>query len=179
MAKLKEYLQVGQIRKSHGLDGLIKMTLKADFTHVIDKTDHFFIEENGQKLPLFIEKQVFDGQDYIVKFEDIDNPQDATQLSAKAIFMDKAVLEKLIDYKSKEKDLPFDITDLIGYVIKDNSLEDNLEIIDIQQFPRQVMATVELNGKEMFLPLSDELIALIDHNTKLISTAYPEGIFDL
>jgi hypothetical protein len=41
------------------------------------------------------------------------------------------------------------------------------------------MATVELNGKEMFLPLSDELIALIDHNTKLISTAYPEGIFDL
>ena len=100
-------------------------------------------------------------------------------MSAKAIFMDKAVLEKLIDYKSKEKDLPFDITDLIGYVIKDNSLEDNLEIIDIQQFPRQVMATVELNGKEMFLPLSDELIALIDHNTKLISTAYPEGIFDL
>ena len=46
MAKLKEYLQVGQIRKGHGLDGLIKMTLKADFTHVIDKTDHFFIEEN-------------------------------------------------------------------------------------------------------------------------------------
>ena len=43
MAKLKEYLQVGQIRKGHGLDGLIKMTLKADFTHVIDKTDHFFI----------------------------------------------------------------------------------------------------------------------------------------
>lgn len=42
--------------------GLIKMTLKADFTHVIDKTDHFFIEENGQKLPLFIEKQVFDGR---------------------------------------------------------------------------------------------------------------------
>lgn len=41
MAKLKEYLQVGQIRKGHGLDGLIKMTLKADFTHVIDKTDHF------------------------------------------------------------------------------------------------------------------------------------------
>lgn len=42
MAKLKEYLQVGQIRKGHGLDGLIKMTLKADFTHVIDKTDHFY-----------------------------------------------------------------------------------------------------------------------------------------
>ena len=179
MARLKEFLQVGQIRKGHGLDGLIKMTFKSEFEHVIEKVDHFFIEDNGQKLPLFIETYGNDGQDYIVKFEDIDNPQDATQLAAKAIFMDKAVLAQLIDYKSKEKDLPFDPTDLIGYYIKDHLLEEVMEIIDVQQFPQQIMATVELNGKEMYLPLPDDLIEVIDHETKLIKTSYPEGIFDL
>lgn len=179
MAALKEFLQVGQIRKGHGLDGLLKMSIKKEFEHVVRKTDHFFIDDAGQKLPLFIEQIEQDGADWVVRFEDITNPQDASQLAAKPIFMDKAVLNSLIDYKTKEKDLPFDTKDLIGYFIKDHMLETKMEIIDVQQFPQQIMATVDLNGKEMYLPLQDDLIQLIDHEARLITTTYPEGIFDL
>jgi len=176
---LKEFLQVGQIRKGHGLDGLLKMTLRPEFQHVTDQIDHFFVEDNGQKLPLFIEYYEQEGGDLIIKFEDIDNPQDATQLAAKALFMDKAVLAKLIDYTTKEKDLPFDYADLIGYKILDITMKEELEILDIYEYPQQIMANIEINGKEILLPLSDNLIKKIDHGKKVITTEFPEGIFEL
>ena len=172
-------MQVGQIRKGHGLDGLVKMTLRTEFQHVTEQVDHFFIENNGQKLPLFIESYEQEGHDLIIKFEDIDNPQDATQLAAKAVFMDKAVLSRLIDYTSQEKDLPFDPADLIGYMIKDVNMEAEIEILDVYEYPQQLMANVSIDGKEILLPLSDNLISSIDHDKKLINTEFPEGIFEL
>lgn len=170
---------MGQIRKGHGLEGHVKMTLKPEFQHVTDSIDHFFVEDNGQKLPLFIEYYEQEGGDLIIKFEDIDNPQDATQLSAKAVFMDKKVLAGLIDYASKEKDLPFDYADLIGYKILDNNQSEGIEILDVYEYPQQIMANVEIDGKEILLPLSDELITKIDHDKKQIHTEFPEGIFEL
>ena len=52
-------------------------------------------------------------------------------------------------------------------------------ISDILEFPQQIMARVDFEGREVLLPLSEGLILLIDHNDRRIEGNFPEGIFEL
>jgi len=178
MRHLKEYLQVGQIRKSHGLDGMLRLTLMAKTLHAALKTDHFFVDESGQKLPLFIEWIEGEGEDYFIKFEDIDNPQDAGQLAAAALYMDKKVIAGLMEGQA-DNDMPLDPVDLVGYRLIDLNSGLSFEIMDILEFPQQIMARVDIEGREVLLPLSEGLIQLTDHENRHIEGNFPEGIFEL
>jgi hypothetical protein len=55
-------------------------------------------------------------ENYQVKFEDIDDPQSASQLSSKELFMSKQEIMEVIIPASQ---LPIDHTDLNGYEIHD------------------------------------------------------------
>lgn len=178
MRHLKEYLQVGQIRKSHGLDGVLRLTLLAKTLPAALKADHFFADESGQKLPLFIEWIEGEGEDYFIKFEDIDNPQDAGQLAAAALYMDKNVISRLMEGQT-DNDMPFDPVDMVGYQLSDLNSGHSFVISDILEFPQQIMARVDFEGREVLLPLSEGLILLIDHNDRRIEGNFPEGIFEL
>jgi len=174
---LKEYIEVGRIRKSYGLEGVLRALLHPGTLKAALEAEYFFVDENGQKLPLFIQWMEGEGEDYQIKFEDIDDPQTAGQLATAPLYMDKKVFETILP--SGQDALPVDYTDLIGYRIKDLNSGYLVVIHDVVQYPQQLMASVVVNDREDMVPLVEDLIEAIDHEGRLITVNYPEGIFGL
>ncbi|KXK17715.1 MAG: hypothetical protein IT216_01985 [Saprospiraceae bacterium] len=174
---LKEYTEVGKVRKSYGLEGVLRVVLYPATVKAAVEAEYFFVEEYGQKLPLFIQWMEGEGDDFHIKFEDIDDPQTAGQLATAPLFMDKRIVEELLP--PDEDTLPFDQKDLIGYRIKDLTSGYLIDIQDISQYPEQLMAHIVINNREEMVPLVDDLIEGIDHQQRLITVRFPEGMFGL
>ncbi|HQU96266.1 MAG: hypothetical protein LCH44_04375 [Bacteroidetes bacterium] len=174
---IKEYLAIGQVRKSHGLEGVIKIVIYPRMLEAALEADHYFIHTQGQKLPLFIEWIEGEGENYQVKFEDIDDPQSASQLSSKELFMSKQEIAEVTIPASTQ--LPIDHTDLNGYEIHDLTTGIRVVIEEVIEMPSQLMAQVSLNQKPYLIPLVPTLIERIDDITKEIEIHLPHGIFEL
>ncbi len=174
---IKEYLAIGQVRKSHGLEGVIKIVIYPRMMEAALEADHYFIHTQGQKLPLFIEWIEGEGEDYQVKFEDIDDPQSASQLSSKELFMSKQEIMDVI--KPTSMQLPVDHTDLKDYEIHDLTTGIRVIIEEVIEMPSQLMAQVSVNQRPYLIPLVPTLIERIDEASKKIDIHLPHGIFEL
>ena len=73
----------------------------------------------------------------------------------------------------------FRYTDLIGFLVIDENHGELGRITDVQEFPQQFVATVDMDGKELMFPLSDDLILGIDGEEEIIEVELPEGLVDL
>jgi ribosomal 30S subunit maturation factor RimM len=74
------------------------------------------------------------------------------------------------DQKSKEG--------WIGFTIYDK--EQIVGIIDdIEIFPQQIMASVNINKKMVLIPLVEELITTVDENQKKLIMDLPDGILTI
>jgi len=118
-----------------------------------------------------------EGENYQVKFEDIDDPQSASQLSSKELFMSKQEIAEVIIPASTQ--LPIDHTDLNGYEIHDLTTGIRVVIEEVIEMPSQLMAQVSLNQKPYLIPLVPTLIEKIDDITNEIEIHLPHGIFEL
>jgi len=68
---------------------------------------------------------------------------------------------------------------MIGYTICDINSSFAAVIISVDEQPGQLLATVNLKGKEIFIPLHPDLILSVNHKKKLIKMSLPEGLVDL
>lgn len=73
----------------------------------------------------------------------------------------------------------FRYTDLIGFLVIDENHGELGQITDVQEFPQQFVASVNMDGKELMFPLSDDLILGIDSEEEIIEVELPEGLVDL
>lgn len=174
---IKEYISIGQVRKSHGLDGILKSTLYPRTLDAALKATHFFIHTHGQKLPVFIEWIEGEGEDYQIKFEDIDDPQSAGQMASKELYMDKKVVETMIH--PTDRQLPLDFEDLIGWNLYDITSDIRVKIDAVIELPGQIMAKASLSGREFLLPLAEALIEEVNPMLHEIKIRLPHGIFEL
>jgi 16S rRNA processing protein RimM len=67
---------------------------------------------------------------------------------------------------------------LEGFILVDLNTDLKAEIVAIEEFPQQLMATVVVEGNEYFVPLVEELIEEINAENKTISMHLPEGLFE-
>ena len=177
--KVKQFTKVGRITKSQGLDGAVKVILNAPYEDIYNHFDHLFIWEEGQMLPLFIDTVEMDGSGQLqIIFEDIDNPQDAANLSAREIFQDTARLGLLGHYAEVQQNLE-ELTSLQGLLIIDPQLSTQVKIEEIIEYPHQLMAVIQYNDQERLLPLDRSFIVSIDREKGTVNTQFPEGLFDL
>lgn len=178
MSSLKKFIRVGYVRKKVGLQGHLIISLEPRGLACLDHCDYLFYHDEGQKIPVFI-LEFEPGEDqHIIKFEDIDSPEVAARLVGSELFQDEAIIAK---YGGKEEDemLRSDLDQLAGYRIKDEQSEEFISILEVREFPQQLMAVYLSGEDEKYLPLDDSLIISIDPENKIIFTRYPEGIFDI
>ncbi|MDE5954264.1 MAG: hypothetical protein K2G72_06240, partial [Duncaniella sp.] len=74
----------------------------------------------------------------------------------------------------------FYASDLIGYRIHDCHLGDIGMISSINDATENVLFVISTDkGDEIFVPVADEYIEDIDHDTQTITTNLPDGLVDL
>lgn len=167
------YIAVGILRKPHGLNGAFGFLLSRGLRSLKKWPSHFFIEQKGTFVPYFVEQfELKDFESGYISFEGINNPEQARKLSGCDLCLNE---KEVSNYFKKAAD---DYSFLIGYTAWNRDKELG-SVAEIYSHPAQILAAVELNGREVLIPLADELVLEIDKRRKKIIFEVPEGLLDL
>lgn len=168
----EEYFRIGSVLKTKGLKG--EMVVYVDFDDIEKvKTKSMFMEVSGKLVPYFVSsfKLLQKNQAYL-QLEDVDTVEKATMLVKKDIYLPN----KLKPKRSKEE---FTLKDLKGFIAIDETHGELGEITDIMEYPQQLIAAVQYQGKEVLFPLNTDVIKGIDVEGGELYVDLPEGLLDI
>lgn len=171
---MSEFTQIGHTKKAHGTIGEIKVAIEEDFEdHFID-TDCVWLEIKGSKMPYFIE-EIRGGGDLIVKFEGVDNRDQAIAIQSRSMFVKSEDLEEIAT--TPKTGLAYEHYE--GFEIIDQNAGPIGFIKEVIDLPQQEMAVVEYEGRELLIPLHPQFITRIDDEKREVLMNLPEGLLEL
>ena len=173
---MDNYILVGKTRKAHGVKGGLRLDIEEEFLEDVLKIDVAFLKVQGKFLPFFVEDFEYTNK-LIVKFEEVDTPEDALPITSKELY----IRDKDISQKEKVTFMEGRLIygKLKGYTIQDKEMGPVGEILDILEFPQQEMALIDYRNKEVFVPLNKDLIVAIHEADKVVLMNLPEGLLEL
>jgi 16S rRNA processing protein RimM len=170
---VKDYFLVGKALKSHGTSGHLRLMVEDKYKSYLQPLAFVFIDINGSKVPYKI-AETEDGAHFVVLFEDIRGKNESDDLAGKEIWIpvDQVKERHLRSPRSlKEK--------WEDYRIHDETTGNDFTILRTEEYPQQLMAVIDIEGRDVLIPLNDQLITDIDKENKIISMKIPEGLLDL
>lgn len=173
---MQNYTLIGKTRKSYGIKGEMKLHISEEFLEDIFNLKVLFLKINGKQVPYFIES-VRTGNALLVKFEDINSPEETLPITSKEIY---ARDEDLIPEEERQFEVEgLEYEKYTGYVIVDSEKGRVGVIKEVLEFPQQEMAVVEYQEREILIPLNEKLIASTNDDKKEMVLNLPEGLLEL
>jgi len=163
---------LGKITKLHGFKGNLILHLDTDEPEIYENMESVFVETNGMLVPFFFEfAQVHGAQKLLVKFEDT-SPEEAEKLVNKDIYLPLETLPEL-------NGTDFYYHEIIGFTLYDQTNTEVGTIKNINDSTAQALFEVEIDGKEILIPIVEDWILEVDRPNKAILVEIPEGLIDL
>jgi len=162
------YLSVGFLRRPHGLQGEIIMDLHTDFPERMQVGRKLFVGENHQPLTLTNVRPHQSG--LLVKFKDIETPDDAGKFRNQWVFIKAKDAPPLPDGQLYQYEL-------IGFKVvdeHDNPLGTLAEILETGA--NDVYIVRDDAGKELLLPAIPSVILDLDTGRGLLRVHLLEGL---
>lgn len=169
---MAEYYKIGKLVAVFGLKGelVLKHTLGKKTS--LKGLQAIFIEEKKQSfIPWFIETaKIKTEEEVYLKLEGVDAREAAMKLTQKEIWIPEPDFKKLA-----AKSAPASI---LGYtIINDN--EPLSKVLEVIEQPHQLLCRIEINQKEVLIPLNEQTIQKIDHKKKQVSVSLPDGLLEI
>lgn len=171
---MDQLVAIGFTKKTHGAIGEIKVVVKDEFLEDFLEAEVVFIPLQGKPAPFFVE-HIREAGDLLAKFEEIDSPAAATQITSKELFLRE---QDLHHFTEMEEDSLF-FSQLKGFDMIDSEKGRVGKIENIIELPQQELAEITFNEREILVPLHEDLIVSIDKKSKKITLRLPEGLLDL
>ncbi|MDX1627122.1 MAG: ribosome maturation factor RimM [Fulvivirga sp.] len=167
-----ECYQLGYVIKKHGLNGEVTVFLDVDFPEAYETLESVFVEINQKLVPFFIDQIQIRGKKANIRFEDISSADQADELRGKGLYLPLDQLPQLDENQ-------FYYHEIMGYQLHDQPSGVTGNIISVLTGPQQDLLVVDVQGKEVLVPINDELILRVDHKNKALQVALPEGLLDI
>ncbi|HQQ93623.1 MAG TPA: ribosome maturation factor RimM [Bacteroidia bacterium] len=158
--------ELGYFSRTHGTKG--QLVLKTSLEFDAGAMQAVFIEQNGSKAPYFILETKQAGGELILSLEGVDSPEKAKALLNRTLFAE----EKYLVQQAGEQDW-------LGFELVDQNRGSLGKIDGISHNGQQSLLHLNLEGKEVILPMVDEFVKRIDHDLKTIYYEAPEGLIEL
>lgn len=171
---MEGYFELGYVKRISGLKGVMLIQPETDRPEYYAEADAFFMEEGGQALPYFTEECSLDPKGLLrVRFEDIDNEEDARRMIGKKIYLPIDLLPPLEGNK-------FYFHEVIGWKVIDQSGASIGTIKDIyDRGPQELLDVMSEEGKQLLLPLVDQFLQKVDREHQQIILFIPEGLLEV
>ncbi len=170
---VKDFFLIGKTLKSHGTAGQLRLMIEERLTSYVQRGSFVFLDIDGSRVPFQV-AGVEEGQHFVISLEDVDGRQESDKLTGKEIWV------PMEQVKPRHQKSPRNIkAKWEDYTIYDEKTGSSFPIIRTEEFPQQLMAIVEVNGKEILIPLHEQLIVDIDKEQKVIRMEIPEGLLEL
>ncbi|UBM59454.1 ribosome maturation factor RimM [Marinilongibacter aquaticus] len=165
---------LGKITKPHGLKGEVVVWLDVDAPELYAEMDSVFLKIGNELVPYFIEEIQIRGKKSIAKFEDFERLEDTEKIINKELYLPLDNLPELDD------DHSFYYHEIVGYALKsENSGEIIGLITQVYEGSGQDLLAFEKEGKEVLIPISDEIVKTLDREAKTLTVDLPDGLLEL
>lgn len=165
---MEKIVKIGKILKTHGFKGTLKVGFDVALSDDLQNIKTIFVND----LPYFITKiEIIPSGFAFLDLEEIDTKEKAQKICGKDLMVQKQFLS--VEIEEDE----FDV--LIGFSAIDEKKGILGIIDDVYHTPQQVLASIILNKKEIFIPLHPDFIAKLDKKKKEIHFSLPDGLLDL
>lgn len=164
---------IGRIIGTHGLKGVLKIKPVTDFLVRFNKSEILRVEINDGSSKQFRVDSSFERKGLVfVKFENVDNLDQAVPLVEKDIVIDESDLKEL-------EPGSYYVHDLIGLKILDET--ENLigEITNVLQLSsNDVYEAIDKTGKKLLIPAVKDFIGEVNLEFGFMRLKNTEGMFD-
>ena len=168
----EEAFYIGYITKTKGLKGEVQLYFEYDEPGLLE-LDVVFADINGKMVPFFVSVYKMQPNNTCnIYFDDIDHIDKAQPLLRKKIYLP---LSKMPDRSEDD----FHYNDLKGFIVTDETIGELGEIIEINEYPQQFVATVSYQNKEVMFPLNEDMIIEIDEDEGTLLVDLPDGLLDI
>lgn len=168
-----ELVHIGHSAKSRGIGGKFKARIEEHFKPDTLNARALFINLRGSKVPFLIESSEDNGH-FIFKVEEIDSPEEVSFLLNKDLYLEKKEVSESVLKLSDSSIHPF-----TGFMVLDQNDKKIGEIVELIQYPDQLLAKVYFESKEILLPIHEDLILDLNEATQIIKLEIIEGLLDL
>lgn len=164
---------LGKIAKKFSFKGEVLIYLDTDEPELYQEMESIFVEFNKDLVPFFIENSNLHKGDFLrVKFEDVDNEEQADEIIGSEVYLPLNMLPKLEGNK-------FYFHEVIGFEIEDQSLGVFGKIVSINDTSAQPLFEVVNGNVEILVPMIDQFLVKIDRENKKVIMDLPEGLVEM
>lgn len=165
-------LRVGKIVAVHGLQGAVVLRQIIDNTGWLNPGDVLFIELKRESfIPFFVEKaKPANEAEYIIVLDEVDDNEKAKKLVGKTVYVKEEILEKA------KVDSPLMY---IGFNLVDKTKGGIGTIEDVLLMGKQWIARLTVDGKEVLVPLVEDMILDVNYKNKFLRMDLPDGLLEI
>ncbi|HRO42160.1 MAG TPA: ribosome maturation factor RimM [Flavipsychrobacter sp.] len=164
--------RIGKIVATHGLKGAVVFTHVAGESNWLKENDVLFLEMNkGSFIPFFVSAaKAANDEEYIVNLEDVEQVEAARKLIGKQVYVKEEILSKV----TGNSPLLW-----IGFNVIDKQKGSLGNIEDVVQTGHQWLGKINYEGREVLIPLIEQMIVDVNVRNKFIRMDLPEGLLEI
>ena len=170
----KDCVKVGYVQKPHGINGELVIRFQEEYYETLEEYPTLFLEIDQLLVPFFIAEEGLrfkSSESVITKLEWIDSDAKAKSLCGFSVFVKQEDVLELEDEMSTNALVGFQLfgeeQGLIGEVTRVHDCAGNL------------LLEVEYQGREVLIPINEDLIVSVDEDLRQIELRIADGLFDL
>ena len=163
---------VGKIVKTHGLKGEVTLRIDNEQFDDIEELNYFLLDVNEQLIPYFIEDIAYHSNKAFVLFQDLKTLEAANQFVGKSAYLP-------LDLLPEKEGNEFYSHEVVGYLVVDEEKGEIGNVNEIIEYPTQSIIQIIKDGKEILIPIHDDILKDVNREEKKIYIKAPNGLIDL
>ena len=138
----------------------------------VSKIKVIFLEQKKDELlPYFVENIRKKGDDELsLKLEGIDSKETATKYIRREVWLNE---EEIQAHTQKNNPIGW-----VGYKILDQG-KDLGPIIEVIEQPHQILCRLDINTREVLIPINEQTLHKVDHKNKTVLLNLPDGLLEV
>lgn len=173
MIREEEVVKIGDFTKAHGIAGELSISFINNIFEAADP-DFIICKMDGILVPFFIEEYRFKTDtSAFIKLEDIDSEDKARKFIKIEVYLLKNSIELTEDLNH------YSWTSFNGFYLLDRRVGNVGEILSVDETTMNVLFTVNYDGNEVLIPVTESLVDWIDLEKQQIQMNIPEGLLTL
>ncbi len=170
---ISDFFYLGKVVKTHGIHGEMSGFIDADDPLVYSSLHALFVKTRQGLLPYEMESLKIDEKGwYLLKLKGIDTVEAASKFLGKELYLPLSFLPELSGNK-------FYFHEIIGFSVIDEVHGNIGTISGVIENTIQPLLQLDFHGKEILIPVHDDVIISLDRVQKIMYVKTPDGLVDV
>jgi 16S rRNA processing protein RimM len=164
---------LGKVVSKYSFKGEVLVKLDTDEPEIYENMESVFVSLGNNLIPFFIDRCRLHKSNLLrIDFEEVKDEATADKIIGSELYLPLEMLPPLTGNK-------FYFHEVIGFSLMDEVHGNIGTIVSINDSASQELFEAEKDGKELLIPITDDIIKKVDREKKEIHVRTPEGLVEL